>query len=573
MATVERIVERWNSAVGPSGWSERPLWQRRALKTIAGIAGFAAITAFLYHNVMVIFEGRSPGASHSVQVVVETFTGTGYGSDSPWEGPVANAFVTLMDLTTFLILFIVIPYVFRPILQEAFAPTLPRAIEKTDHVVVCGVPRQGDRLVEELDTRGEEFVVVAEDEEAGLELQDRDVPVIEGDPTSAEALDRACVGAAESVVVDVSDERSASVVLAIREVDETVRTVVLVGHVDHERNLQYAGADEVVTPRHLLGRRIAERVRNTLYPEYSDCTRLDEEFALLELSVFEGSPIRGGTIEELETRSDRIVVAGLWDDGTFVRSPPGDTVVDRDTTLLLTGPEANLRELERETNPHLETDPTVVVAGYGLVGGTVVRELERSGTDCTVIDTDGDRGDDSRDSDDSWDGVDVDGDATEGETLREAGIEGATAFVVALDDDDRAILSTLAADERNPGLAITARANQSDSDTKLRRAGADYVLALPEMSGRLLVEDLLGEEHLSSGRQLTVVRRDASQFAGMELGETDLVETTCVVVGIERGEELLTDVTAAFEIRDGDRLIVVGRDEEIGELESTGGRP
>lgn len=70
----------------------------------------------IYYYTMVVFEGRSTTFFHSAQVVVETFTGTGFGSDSPWQSPITNTLVILLDLSTFLFLFIVLPYVFQPIL-------------------------------------------------------------------------------------------------------------------------------------------------------------------------------------------------------------------------------------------------------------------------------------------------------------------------------------------------------------------------------------------------------------------------------------------------------------------------
>ncbi|EMA41150.1 NAD-binding protein 1 (Kef-type transporter subunit) [Halobiforma nitratireducens JCM 10879] len=80
------------------------------MKTIAGIVVLVFLTSLVYHYIMVVFEGRSPSYFHSTQVVVETFTGTGYGSDSPLESVVGNLFVVTMDLSTGLISSIVLPY-------------------------------------------------------------------------------------------------------------------------------------------------------------------------------------------------------------------------------------------------------------------------------------------------------------------------------------------------------------------------------------------------------------------------------------------------------------------------------
>lgn len=140
-----------------------PSWVRRAVRAIIIVGVFIVILSLPYHTLMIRVEARSPRFVHSLQVVVETLTGTGYGSDSPWETRIANLFVMAMDLSTFLILFVVFPYVFRPVLENAFSPSVPATVDAEGHVIVCGVPRLADQLVAELTTRDVSVVVIAEE--------------------------------------------------------------------------------------------------------------------------------------------------------------------------------------------------------------------------------------------------------------------------------------------------------------------------------------------------------------------------------------------------------------------------
>jgi len=68
-------------------------WQRRTLRTITFLTALMLLASVMYHVTMVTVEGRSQGYIHSLQVVIETFTGTGFGSDSPWETFPANALI------------------------------------------------------------------------------------------------------------------------------------------------------------------------------------------------------------------------------------------------------------------------------------------------------------------------------------------------------------------------------------------------------------------------------------------------------------------------------------------------
>jgi Trk K+ transport system NAD-binding subunit len=528
------------------------LWKRRAVITVVAIVSLIFVSSFVYHYTMLVFEGRSPSYFNSLRTVVETYTGTGYGADAPWDTPVANLLITAMDLSTFLLVFIVLPYVLSPVLEEVLSPSVRRSVETTDHVVVCDYTPRTEQLVTEFERRDVDYVVLLDDEDRAVELKEDGIDVARGDPSTSDDLRSVNVGEAASVVVDTDDSESASVVLSVSEVDPDVRVIVLVRDLSLERYLRYAGADAVLTPRHLVGRRIAERIRNEVSLAYSDVTSLGDGFAIVELTVFSGSPLYGrrlGDCEEFEGTS--LTVAGVWDERGFVPSPPPGTRVDDDTVLLVAGPEDELAGFERRMYSGNGTEPHVVIAGYGEVGSTVRERLEATDARCTVIDIE------------DYDGVDVVGDATEEDTLRESGIEDATAFVVTVQDDDTAILTVLVARELVSDTDIVARVNDTENESKIRQAGADYVLSLPEISGRILAAEVLREEILSYDRQLKVVRINGSVFAGRGVDEPPISEAGFAVVAVERGDEVLVELPADFVFRDGDSVLVAGDDEDI----------
>jgi Trk K+ transport system NAD-binding subunit len=241
----------------------------------------------------------------------------------------------------------------------------------------------------------------------------------------------------------------------------------------------------------------------------------------------------------------------MWTAGRFVKSPDRDTVVDESTVLLVTGRQSEVERLEADTYQGRDVDPTVVIAGYGVVGSTVRNGLERSGADCTVVDIE-DRQE-----------IDVVGDVTEEATLKAADVDEAAALVVTIRDDDEAILSVVLADELASDLDIIVRLNHDENERKVRRAGADYVLSLPEISGRVLAQEVLHENMLSYGRQLKTVRIAGEQFAGQRLGETAISRADRIVVAIDRDGELLTDLSTDFEFERGDSILLIGDDEEI----------
>lgn len=213
--------------------------------------------------------------------------------------------------------------------------------------------------------------MIAEDQAAALELRDEGIPSIHGDPTSTDALDRAGAQKARAAVVDTDGERAASAVLAVGSIAPDLRTIAVIDHLDHEKQLRHAGADRVLTPRNLLGRRLAERVRRVFDPTRSDTVPLGDTVSLLELWATPDGPV-AGTVRAMADVS----VVGVWTDGRFVGSPADETEIEPNTVVLLSGPDEALAELESETCQRRDDTPTVIVAGHGIVGSTVRQELE-----------------------------------------------------------------------------------------------------------------------------------------------------------------------------------------------------
>ncbi|WP_211609258.1 NAD-binding protein [Halogranum amylolyticum] len=135
----------------------------------------------------------------------------------------------------------------------------------------------------------------------------------------------------------------------------------------------------------------------------------------------------------------------------------------------------------------------VIIAGMGVVGREVSTALSNAGFEYTTVDLV---------ENSTTDGV---GNATERQVLRVAGITDAGTMVLALPDDTATISATFAIRELNPRIEIIARANERENVSKVYRAGADYVLSIAAVSGRMLASIVLDEEILSPDTQLKLV--------------------------------------------------------------------
>jgi Trk K+ transport system NAD-binding subunit len=152
--------------------------------------------------------------------------------------------------------------------------------------------------------------------------------------------------------------------------------------------------------------------------------------------------------------------------------------------------------------------------------------------------------------------------------LREAGVKYANALILALADDTTTIFATLIARELAPGVEIVARANETDNIGKLYSAGADYVLALETVSGRMLASTILeGEEIISPDKQIEILRTTAPRLTGQSLRDAAVrTRTGCTVIAIERNGEVITDLGPDFVVRGDDQLIIAGTDDDTNEF-------
>ena len=534
-------------------------WRRRTAYYLLGLVAIMLAYAGLYHYVMLTYEGASHSFLHSLQVVVETFTTTGFGSDAPWETPQGNLVVILMDLTGVVLIFLALPVLLFPLFEETISTTPPTAVDDVeDHVVICAFSPRVRTLIDELQVMDVPYVVIERDRDEAVELVEEDVRVVHGDPESSDALERANLSEARALVADVNDETNASIVLAAADFDADIRRVTFVEDPDLAAYHRYAGADHVFSPRQLIGESLANKVTTGVSTEVGDAVEIGEDFEIVELPVQSGSDLAGVTVAESAIREETGAnIIGAWFRGEFVSPPSPDAYIDEHTILLVAGREDQLEDLKAKTlsEKRRRERGNVIVGGYGEVGSTVDEIVSEAGLPCLTVDLA------------AKEGVDVVGDVTEEETLVEAGIEDASTVILALSDDTMAVFATLVIRELREDVEIVARASETSSVRKLYRAGADYVLSLSTVSGRMLASTVLGEEVITFDQQVEVVRFDPGALAGRTLENADIrARTGCTVIAVERDGEVLTDMAADFRIQRGDTLVVAGTDEGVSEF-------
>ncbi len=533
--------------------------QRRLIKYyLVLFVAVVLLFTIAYDIGMSVLEGRPRGPIHSLEVVMQTFTTTGYGQDAPWQSVEMTVLVVLMQLSSTVLLFAALPVVVVPLMEEMLTLTAPtETAGETDHVIVCGHGSDSASLIDELETRGVEYVLLVEDRDVANDLYETGINVVHADPESPGTLGRVDARQAKAIVADLSDQANLSIVMAATEVAPDIPTYSIAEDPEFVEYHRHAGADAVFSPRALLGKGLANKVRATVSTNLSGTVELGRDFEIGEFPITPESGLRNQTVAEADVDGRTgVTVIGAWSNGQFRRPPFPELRLDKHTVLLVAGRADQLDRLARLTGSTVRPYERgeVVLAGSGIVGSTVREALDGSNVSVTTIDL--------KDSSEA----DVIGDVTDRETLDRAGVTDAQTVVLALDDDTTTLIATFVVRDLAPDVEVIVRADQRENVGKFYRAGADYVLALDTVSGRLLASAILEqEEPVSVDRQVQVVRRRSKSFAGSTLEEISLPERTgCTVVAVEhRDGRVSVNPGKWTELRRRDQLIITGLKEDI----------
>lgn len=241
-------------------------------------------------------------------------------------------------------------------------------------------------------------------------------------------------------------------------------------------------------------------------------------------------------------------------------------------------------EVRRRDQMIDELDQHFILCGYGRIGRIVLEQFRRQGVPYVVIDRDPDRVQEVME----LGGLAVAADASNEDVLRRVRIDRARALIAAVGTDAENVYTVLSARLLRPDLFIIARAEADDVTTKLKRAGADRVLAPYQIGGvqmaltalRPAVVDFVSLATDTS--QLDLMMEQVRIEAGAPLAGQSIVSANMrqqfgvVVVGVQRANGRMEFNPAPdMAMSPGDYLVVLGPPERVRALElaAQAGRP
>jgi voltage-gated potassium channel len=452
---------------------------------------------FIFHEYYPVLENKPLTWTETLLFVVESMATVGYGELGRFTNYLTMLLAIQIMISGVIMIFIVVPLLLAPFLTTLLAPTPPRNVphKLSGHTVIFGYDELTRSVIDSLTISDHDIVIIEQDKSIALDIATqyrRRAYVIWGDYTDQITWEAAYISSAHYIVICKDERQTASIILGIRGLAKG-KIISVVDKLSFERYLRYAGADYVLSPKHATGRILARHsILNPSGDAEPDIPGLDrininlehtaeQEMRLINIPVVFGCRAAFRSLSELYLHERfGIIVPFLWKSGKFITNPEGSIIIDNTTSLFLFGRADSIVAAIREEFNSIEcTNALAVIAGFGDVGSGAYQELDASNVSCIVVDA-------------KQHGVEqVIGNAEDEEVLKAARIEDARFCIVAVNDDDINIFTTLMARNLNPVIRILARANEKASVEKLYRAGADYVALLPMIGGQTIARIIL----------------------------------------------------------------------------------
>jgi voltage-gated potassium channel len=221
------------------------------------------------------------------------------------------------------------------------------------HVIVCGHGRVGRTICEELRAAGIPFVVVDRDQATAEVLVEKGYRVVVGDATEDEVLELAGVQRARGLVAVASrDVDNLYIVLSAREMCAQENPGLLIvsraSDTSQLRKIRAVGADQVISPYHIGGVRIAQALlRPAVYEVMDLLTRSGEmELSLEDVTLRADCRMAGLALRDTTIRSEyNLIIIGVKKpDGAVVFNPGPEQVLEAGDELIMLG---NREQLDR----------------------------------------------------------------------------------------------------------------------------------------------------------------------------------------------------------------------------------
>jgi voltage-gated potassium channel len=337
---------------GPSQYMEFTPAIRRLTISLAVLLVLSLVGFFGF----LLIDDHSPVEAFFMTIITMSTVGFGTVRDLSPAGMIFASFLiigsagtfiyAITNLTTFLV---------EGEIRDAFHQYRVRKhVRKLkNHVIICGLGRNGLEAAEELFRQNQSFVVIDQDENVIREFLEAhpNALIIMGDATSDEILGRANIQDARGLITSLStDAENVFITLTARELNPRIKVIARASSESTITKLKRAGANEVILPNLIGGRKMVNLITRPALVEFVEMVSGQSglDFHLEVISCANHDQLIGKTIAELNVRSRTgATIIGLKHGDERVQlSPPAHLKLTEEDRLFLLGKDSQLEAFQ-----------------------------------------------------------------------------------------------------------------------------------------------------------------------------------------------------------------------------------
>lgn len=303
-----------------------------------------------------IIEGYSPLDSLAVTLGLLTTTSIGYGNQVPMSitGKVFTLVMILAGVSMVAVAFgTIIGLVVEGHLRNSMGRSkmLKKILGLKNHIIVCGAGRVGHHVIQRLMTEKVPFVVIDKNEEIIKKLVEEEVLAICDDGTKDEVLLMAGIIKASGLIAALpSDADNVFLTLTGKELNPNIRIVARADVAESKPKLIRAGADKVISPAVIGGRRMAISILKPVSVDFVETLihKKDVEFELEEILTSGNSILVGKALKDSQIKQQTgTMIVAIKRNEDIITNPGANDVIKNGDLLIAIGTRTQLTKLEQ----------------------------------------------------------------------------------------------------------------------------------------------------------------------------------------------------------------------------------
>ncbi len=241
------------------------------------------------------------------------------------------------------------------IIEGRFGTTLERRRMKTriaklkGHFILCGYGRVGEEIARKFKEEGILFVIIDNRPDCIALAEQAGYLYLQGDATSDEVLREAGIGQARGLVAAAGDDADNTyITLSARGLCPELFIEARASSEEAETKLKRAGANRIVSPHRIGGRRMAMLALRPAVVDFIDTVTHGQvsEMQLEDVGIGGNSSLVGLTMKAARSKTGIAILATRRKSGKLLTNPHDEEIIEDGDQLIVMGTKERLAALE-----------------------------------------------------------------------------------------------------------------------------------------------------------------------------------------------------------------------------------